>query len=42
MHYIQQTQENDAIEKIELAQIGKGDPSKSGYFLNITLKNSFL
>jgi hypothetical protein len=34
--------ENDAIEKIDLAQIGKGDPLKSGYFLNITLKDSFI
>lgn len=33
---------NDAIEKIDLAQVGKGDPSKSGFFLNITLKNSFV
>jgi len=34
--------ENNAIEKVDLAQIGKGDPSKSGFFLNITLKNSFI
>jgi arginyl-tRNA synthetase len=33
---------NDAIEKIDLAQVGKGDPSKSGFFLNITLKSSFI
>jgi hypothetical protein len=33
---------NDAIEKIDLAQVGKGDPAKSGFFLNITLKNSFV
>lgn len=33
---------NDAIEKIDLAQAGKGDPAKSGWFLNITLKNSFI
>ena len=33
---------NDAIEKIELAQAGKGDPAKSGFFLNITLKQSFI
>jgi hypothetical protein len=34
--------ENDAIEKIELAQAGKGDPAKSGFFLNITLKQAFI
>ena len=33
-----ETETNDAIEKIELAQAGKGDPAKSGFFLNITLK----
>jgi arginyl-tRNA synthetase len=33
---------NDAIEKIDLAQAGKGDPTKSGFFLNITLKQSFI
>ncbi len=33
---------NDAIEKIDLAQAGKGDPAKSGFFLNITLKSSFI
>jgi hypothetical protein len=33
-----ETETNDAIEKIELAQAGKGDPTKSGFFLNITLK----
>jgi hypothetical protein len=35
-------QDNDAIEKIDLAQAGKGDPTKSGFFLNITLKASFI
>ena len=34
--------DTDAIEKIDLCQIGKGDATKSGYFMNITLKNSFL
>jgi hypothetical protein len=34
--------ENNAIEKIDLAQIGKGDPSKSGFFMNITLKPDFI
>ena len=33
-----ESETNDAIEKIELAQAGKGDPTKSGFFLNITLK----
>jgi protein-arginine kinase activator protein McsA len=33
---------NDAIEKIDLCQAGKGDPAKSGFFLNITLKPSFI
>lgn len=34
--------ENDAIEKIELSQAGKGPIEKSGFFLNITLKNEFI
>lgn len=34
--------ENNAIEKIELAQAGKGDPKLSGYFLNIHLKKQFI
>jgi len=29
----------DTIEKIELSKIGKGPDDKSGYFLNIYLKN---
>ena len=35
-------EENDAIEKIDLAMVGKGDPAKCGYFLNITLKKNFI
>lgn len=35
-------EDNDAIQKIELSQIGKGDPAKSGFFMNITLKDSFI
>ena len=34
--------ENDVIEKIELSQAGKGDPAKSGFFMNIFLKPSFI
>ena len=34
--------ENDAIEKIELSQAGTGDAAKSGFFLNVSLKNDFL
>lgn len=34
--------DNDAIEKVEFSQMGKGDPAKSGFFLNIHLKNSFI
>jgi len=34
--------DNDAIEKVDFSQMGKGDPAKSGFFLNITLKNSFI
>ena len=34
--------ENDAIETIELSQAGGGDPSKAGFFMNITLKESFI
>jgi hypothetical protein len=33
---------NDVIDKVELAQMGNGDPSKSGFFLNIHLKQSYL
>ena len=34
--------ENNAIEKIELAQAGAGDPSKAGFFMNIHLKKQFI
>jgi len=34
--------ENDAIEKVELSKIGKGPDDKSGYFLNIFLKEQFV
>ena len=34
--------DQDAIEKLELSQAGAGDPSKAGFFLNITLKESFI
>lgn len=34
--------ENDAIEKIELSQVGKGPIEKSGFFLNIFLRPSFI
>lgn len=34
--------ENDAIEKVELKQAGGGDPTKAGFFLNLTLKNEFI
>ena len=30
--------DNDAIDHIELSQAGKGDPAKSGFFMNIYLK----
>jgi len=33
---------NDAIQSIELKQAGQGDPAKSGFFLNIVLKNEFI
>lgn len=39
---IQNLEENNSIEKIELKQAGGGDPAKSGFFLNITLKNDFI
>jgi arginyl-tRNA synthetase len=35
-------EENDAIEHIELSMMGKGDPSKAGFFLNIKLKNPYI
>lgn len=35
-------QENNAIEKVELAQAGQGDPTKAGFFLNIHLKKNFI
>lgn len=34
--------ENNVIEKIELAQAGNGDPAKSGFFLNIYLRQDFI
>ena len=34
--------ENDAIEKIDLSKAGNGPDDKSGFFMNITLKNSFI
>jgi len=34
--------ENDAIEKLELAQVGKGPVDKSGFFINIFLKHDFI
>jgi arginyl-tRNA synthetase len=33
---------NDAIDEITLSQAGKGDPAKSGFFLNIKLKDDFI
>lgn len=33
---------NNVIEKIELSQAGKGDPAKSGFFMNIFLKAEFI
>jgi arginyl-tRNA synthetase len=39
---IQNLEENNSIEKVELKQAGAGDPAKSGFFLNITLKNEFI
>lgn len=33
---------NDTIEKVELSQAGQGDPAKSGFFLNIFMKNDFI
>ena len=35
-------QDNDAIDRIELSQAGKGDPAKAGFFLNIFLKPQFI
>jgi hypothetical protein len=34
--------ENESIDKIELSKIGKGPDEKSGYFLNIFLKDQFV
>ena len=34
--------DNDAIDHIELSQAGKGDPAKSGFFMNIYLKPQFM
>merc|ERR1719464_199876 len=34
--------ENDAIERVDLSKAGNGPDDKSGFFLNITLKNSFI
>lgn len=35
-------EENDIIKSIELSQAGKGEASKSGFFLNIHLKHEFI
>jgi arginyl-tRNA synthetase len=35
-------EENDAIESCELSQMGKGPADKSGFFLNIKLKNPYI
>jgi len=35
-------QTNDAIEKVELSQMGKGPIEKSGFFMNIHLKAQFV
>ena len=32
----------DTIESVQLSKIGKGPDEKSGFFLNITLKNDFI
>jgi len=34
--------DNDAIETIDLSKAGNGPDDKSGYFLNITLKNAWI
>ena len=34
--------ENESIDKIELSKIGKGPDDKSGFFLNIFLKDQFV
>ena len=34
--------DNDAIEKIDLSKAGNGPDEKSGFFLNITLKDSWI
>jgi hypothetical protein len=33
---------NKLVESVVLSQVGKGDPEKAGYFLNIEIKDSFL
>ena len=33
---------DEHIEKIDLLKMGKGPDEKSGFFINLTLKNSFL
>jgi hypothetical protein len=33
---------NTTIEKIELSKIGKGPDDKSGYFMNVFLKDQFV
>ena len=42
---LEKVEDNDAIDCIELSQMGGNDPKKAdkaGFFLNINLKNSFI
>lgn len=36
------SESNEIIQSVELSQMGKGDPSKTGFFLNIYLKKEFV
>jgi len=37
-----ESENNNAIQRIELSQAGQGDPSKAGFFMNIYLKPEFI
>ena len=39
---IEEEDMKNSIEKVELSKIGKGPDDKSGYFLNIFLKDSLV
>jgi arginyl-tRNA synthetase len=35
-------EDNDAIEKLEISKVGQGEDAKSGFFINVYLKSTFI